>query len=274
MITDDMVTKKAGLLIAKMKSPGSIINNLMQKVAAVKRGMLKMGVVSQVMQIDVEEEIETLNMQNLDNAFSAARSNILKNIASAADMPASIINNETLAEGFGEGSEDAKEIVRYLNWVREDMAPAYAFMDKIVQRLAWTPAFYETLKVDYPSLPPFETWLHECIRAYSAEWPNLEIEPDSEKSKNDDVKMKSAIAIAEVLLPAASDPTNKAAILMWLADNVNNSEHLFASKLVLDEDAMIEGFEKHEQQSEAMIKGGEEGVDKEEHPPRPFSVAS
>ncbi len=276
LITDQMVVQKAGLLIYNAESPGSAIDNLMLKIAGWKRQQIKSGVGGQVAQIGIEEKIETLNMQNLDGAFGMARTNILKNIAAAAGMPASIVTKETLAEGFGEGSEDAKEKARYINYIREDMAPAYAFMDRIVQRKAWTEDFYESLKVDYPELPPFERWLHEAMRAFSAEWPNYLIEPDSEKSKNDDVKMKSAIAVAEVILPAASDPTNKAAVLMWLAENVNNSENLFASKLVLDEDAMIEGFEKTEQQAEDMLAqgGGEEGETTPEKPPRPFSVAS
>lgn len=275
MITNDMVTKKAGLLIVKAESPGSFIDNIMLKMASWKRGLLKSGIVGQVAQIGIEEDIETLNMQNLDGAFGMARSNVLRDIATGAQMPASIVTKETLAEGFGEGSEDAKEKARFINYIREDMGPAYAFMDRIVMRKAWTREFYTSLKKDYSELPPFETWLLECIRSFTAPWPNYLIEPDSEKSKNEDVKMKSAVAVAEVLLPAASDPTNKAAILMWLAENVNNSENLFASKLILDEDAMVEGFEKAEQQTEEMLaQGGEEGETQEEKPPRPFAAAS
>ena len=56
---------------------------------------------------------------------------------------------------------------------------------------------------------------------------------------------------------------------------MNNSENLFASKLILDEDAMVEGFEKAEQQTEEMLaQGGEEGETQEEKPPRPFAAAS
>jgi hypothetical protein len=277
LITDQMVVQKAGLLIYNAVSPGSVIDNLMLKMAGWKRGQLKAGVTGQVAQIGIDEKIETLNMQNLDGAFGMARTNILKNIAAAAGMPASIVTKETLAEGFGEGSEDAKEKARFINYIREDMAPAYAFMDKIVMRKAWTVDFYKSLKATpaYADLQPYETWLHEAMSAFTAEWPNYLIEPDSEKSKNDDVKMKSAVAVCETLLPAVSDPANKAAVLMWLAENVNNSENLFASKLVLDEDAMVEGFEKTEQQTEDMLaQGGEEGETTEEKPPKPFSVAS
>lgn len=246
MVTDQMVVQKAGLLVAKMKSPGSIIDNIMQGMQAWKRGRVKAGVTGQVLSIGVEEDVETLNMQNLDAAFLAARTNILKNIASGAGMPASIVNNETLTEGFGEGSEDAKKEIRYINYIREDMAPAYAFMDKVVQRKAWTEEFYDALKVDYPEYKdvPFETAYHSWMRAFSAAWPNLEIEPDSEKSKNEDVKFKSAVALAEVLMPEL-DPENKAKVIVWLAENANEAEHLFASKITFDEDKLAEYFEEN-----------------------------
>ena len=276
MITNDMVTKKAGLLIVKAESPSSFIDNLMQKVAAVKRGILKSGIAGQVAQIGIEEDIQTLNMQNLDGAFGMARSNVLRDIATGARMPASIITKETLAEGFGEGSEDAKEKARYIDWVREDMAPAYAFMDRIVMRKAWTVEFYNTLKATpaYADLPPFETWLLDCIRAFTAEWPNYLIEPDSEKSKNEDVKQKAAVALAEILIPEC-DPENKATVIMWLADNVNNLENLFTSRLVLDEDLLRAFYEKNAQQADdAAEMATEGGEDKEPKEPKPFSVAS
>src|SRR5262249_22758960 len=43
MITDDMVAKKAGVLIEKVKSPGSIVSNLMDRLAAVKRTFVKLA---------------------------------------------------------------------------------------------------------------------------------------------------------------------------------------------------------------------------------------
>jgi hypothetical protein len=253
MITDQMVVQKAGLLVYNAENKNSIIDGLMQGIAAWKRGRIKAGVAGQVLQVGQDEQVQTLNMQNLDGAFGMARTNILKNIASGAGMPASIVNNETLTEGFGEGSEDAKKEIRYINYIREDMAPAYAFMDKIVQRKAWTPAFFDALKVEYPELKDeqFETWFHTVSRAFSAAWPNLEIEPDSEKSKNEDVKFKSAVALAEVLLPELG-PENKAKVIIWLQENANEAEHLFASKLNLDEEDIASEMEAKQQTEQEM----------------------
>lgn len=237
MITDQMVTQKAGLLVAKMQAPGSIISNLVQSMFAWKRNALKSGVTGQVISIGVDEAVETLNMVNLEKAGRFARDNMLKNIATAANMPASMVNNETLAEGFGEGSEDAKQIARYIDFVRIEMKPQYDFMDAVVQRRAWTPAFYETVKKEHREYArvPFETAFYDWKRAFRATWPNLLVEPDSEKAKTQDVRFKSVIAFLEIAGPQL-DPENKARLLMWAAENVNQAPELFASKIEFDEE--------------------------------------
>jgi hypothetical protein len=275
MITDDMVTKKAGLLVAKMHAPGSFIDNIMQAMFGVKRGALKSGNTGQVLGIGTDEDIATLNFTNLEAPYKLVRENILKNIASATGMPASIIAQETLTEGFGEGTEDFKKEVQYLNYIRKDLEPAYAFMDRIVMRKAWTPEFFETLKADYAELRKidFETWFFSVQQAFTAEWPNLNEEPDSEKSKMEDVQQKAVIAQLEVMLPEL-DPKNKVAALMWAAENCNERETLFASKLIFDEDALLEFQESKKQQAEDAAALANAPEDKEPKEPRPFSVAS
>ena len=94
MITDDLVTKKAGVIVAKLKPPGSIINNVMQSIAGVKRAMLKDALVGSVLNISIEESIESLNLQNIDTSARSARKNILENIAAAAEMPAKLVNSK------------------------------------------------------------------------------------------------------------------------------------------------------------------------------------
>jgi hypothetical protein len=98
IITDDMVTRKAGVLIAKLKQPGSIIDNVMQTLAGIKRNILQQAQNNNVVSISTEEEVESLNLQNVSPAFGDARRNILENIAVSADMPAKILNSETFAE--------------------------------------------------------------------------------------------------------------------------------------------------------------------------------
>ena len=273
MVTDQWVTQKAGLIVAKMKIPGSIIDNLMQSFAASKRGSIKAGVTGQVLQIGTDEELESLNMEHLEPAARFSRENVLKNIASATGMPASIIAQETLTEGFGEGSEDAKKEAAYLNECREMMEPVYKFMDRIVMRLAWTPEFYETLAADYSEYAskPYETALHEWMRSFEATWPNILIEPESEKSKTADVQFKSVIALCETLLPVL-DPENKAALIAWAAENVNEREELFASKLDLDPDLLAEYLEEQKSQAEEMAAAGDE--DEEPKAPPAFSARS
>ncbi len=270
MITDQMVTQKAGLLVAKMATPGSFIDNVMQSMFGWKRSKIKAGATGQVLSIGIDEEIETLNMQNLDKAAEFARHNCIKNIATAAGMPASIIAQETLTEGFGEGTEDAKKEARYLDYIRQDAKAQYDFMDRIVMRKAWTEEFYESLKVDYPEYRkiPFETALLDWIRAFSARWPNLLEEPDSEKSKTADVQFKAVVALLETLGPML-DPENKAKIVAWAAENANERPELFAAKLDIDEDKLREHLEA---EGERMLEMGQ-GAEGEREPtePRPFS---
>ena len=248
MITDQMVVQKAGLVVYKASNPGSFIDNVMQTFFGAKRRAIKSGVTGQVLSIGEQEAIETLNMQNLDKAFSTARTNILKNIASATGMPASIIAQETLTEGFGEGSEDANKEIEFLEYVRTDMDPGYAFLDAICRRKAWTPEFYETLRADYKELGEggYDRALHDWIRNFKATWPNLKMEPDSEKVKTEDVQMKAVIALLEVVMPDA-DPKTKAKLVAWAADNVNSREVLFSSHLDVDEEELAGFYEDHEQ---------------------------
>lgn len=242
MVTDQLVTQKAGLLVAKMKSPGSIISNAMQTMFGWKTGNLKAGVTGQVLSMGVDESAETLDMKNLEGPARFARENMLKNIATAAGMPAAMVNEETLTKGFGEGSEDAKQIARYIDAVREDMQPAYAFMDNIVQRRAWSPAFFETMKNLYPEYKKmtYDTALMMWRTKFHDTWPNLLAEPESEVLKGEGEIAKAAIAAFEVLTPRL-DPENNAAAAAWLQDVMNSLPKMFgANQMTLDVDALRE----------------------------------
>jgi hypothetical protein len=239
MITDDMVTRKAGLLVAKMKGAGSIVDNVMMKMAAIKRTLLKEAQTGNVLNIDVAESIETLDMANVDKASTTARKNAIENIASAASMPAKILLSESLAEGFGEGTEDAKDIARYVQGIRDEMSPLYEFFDPIVQRRAWNPEFYKRVQKEFPEyegisyIQAYYSW----VNAFAASWPNLIEEPESEKVKVDGEKFKSVIALLETLMPQL-DPENKTTLIGWAADTFNEQKVLFPHPLNIDLDAL------------------------------------
>lgn len=272
MITDQYVVQKVGLIIYKAQSPGSFIDNVMQTFFGAKRSAIKQGITGQVLSIGIEEALESLNLQNLDKAFSTVRQNILRNIASATGMPASIIAQETLVEGFGEGSEDANKEIEFLEFIRTDMEPAYQFLDTICRRKAWTASFYETLTTEYRDLAQmgFERALHEWIRNFKATWPNLKMEPDSEKVKTEDVQLKAVVALAEILLPEA-DPETKAKVVAWVADNVNARENLFAGHLDIDEET-LKGY--YEETKDLEAEQAQELANGKPREPRPFSAAS
>jgi hypothetical protein len=263
MITDDTVTKKVGLLVWMAKAPGSIINNRMMSFLGWKRSQLQSGLTGNVLTIPETDKIESLNFQNLEGAARLTRENILKNIATAAGMPARMLDQETLVSGFGEGAEDAKQIARYIDRVRIEIDPLYRFFDRIVQRRAWSPAFYETIKRDYPDDVrgmPYETAFYQWVNSFKATWPNLLVEPDSERAKTEEVRFKSAVAVFEVMMDRL-DPENAAALAAWVADEINSRRELFSVPLPLDEDALAKWLK-----SKPAV-----GAD-DEMEPRPFSA--
>lgn len=240
MLTDDFIQAKCGMLVAKMQSPGSIIDQRTRSFFGLKRSMIKGAITGNVVSIGIEESVESLNLQNIRDAAEFARNNILKNIASGARMPASMINKDTMAEGFGEGTEDAKDKARYIDGIRMELAPLYKFFDNIAMRRAWSPDFYKSIQAKYPDDygdTPYETAFYAWKNAFLPTWPNLLQEPDSEKSKTDDIILKAAIGVFEALAPTL-DPENRARTAIWLADVVNARKLLFDSQLMLDEDAI------------------------------------
>lgn len=264
MRTDDMVVRKAGLLIAMMKQAGSIIDNVMQAIAGTKRQLLKEAQTDNVLSVGHEDKIETLNMQNLDGAFGMARRDILENIAASDDMPAKLLNSETFAEGFGEGTEDAKNVARYVDRFRIKMQPLYAYFDKIVMHRAWNPEFYEAIQREYPGQyggVSYNEAFYRWRNSFSAQWPSLLTEPPSERVKVDDVRLKAVIALAQILMPAL-DPENRAAVIQWACDNFNELKLLFSSPLALDFEALAD--------YQPPIEEGQ-GL-KEPHQPRPFAA--
>jgi hypothetical protein len=238
MIMNDLIAVKAGAIIYKTKSPGSFIDKVAKTFYKAKASLLKFARNGNVMTIGLDEAVESLDLRNIHDAAKYARDNILKDIATSDGMPAMILNQDTMAEGFGEGTEDAKNLSRYIDGKRIEMAPLYKFLDDVVRRRAWTPEFYKTIQTNYPDTyagVPFDTAFVSWCNAFSATWPNLLEEPDSEKVKVDQVIMTAAIAGLEVIIPAL-DPDNKATAIMWLADVMNSRKLLFSDPLVLDYD--------------------------------------
>lgn len=264
MIADDMIATKLGLMVAKQKAPGSVIDKAMAKIAGFKRALLKEAQTGQVLGIDPDESIETLNMQNVDGAGEYSRGNILKNVATAADMPAKLLENETMVAGFGEGVEDAKNIARYIERVRIWMNPVYRWFDNIIHYCAWNEQFYKQIQAKYPERygkVAFEDAFSQWRQSFSAIWPSFLIEPESEQIKREDVKLQALVAVVQTLLPQL-DPANGATTIEWLANNIGDNKRLFQHELVLDLETLKRHLEKRALQGQQDTdKPGEEGED-------------
>ena len=235
MVADDMVSRKVGVIVAKMKPAGSIADRAMAVLQGIKRNVVKEAQTNNVINITPEEAIETLNLLNADGALTTARKNILENIAAAVPQPAKLLNSESYAEGFGEGTEDAKEVIRYIEHERGTVQPLYDFFDPMVMRMAWTEEFFKTLQAEIPEYKRMEykEAFYMWKNAFAAEWPSLLVEPESKLVEVEKVKHEAIVAFLEVLMPQA-DPKNKARVIEWAANNLNASKHLITSPLVLD----------------------------------------
>ena len=246
MRADDMVSRKAALLIAKLKAPGSIVDRLMQGVVGMKRALLKQAENDDVMSVDPEESIESLNLQNINQASETARKHVIENIALAADMPAKLLNQESFAEGFGEGTEDTKSIVRYLDSVRLWLAPVYAFFDRIEMARAWNEDFFAAIQKEYPEEyggEEYEVVFQKWANSFSASWPSLLKEPESEQIKVEQTKFETVMSVVQQV-GGQCDPSNKVRVLQWAADSLNANKILFASPLNLDYAALEDFLEQ------------------------------
>ncbi|CAM7168158.1 DUF1073 domain-containing protein [Klebsiella pneumoniae] len=240
MRTDDMVAVKGGLLVTKIKGPSSVVNNMMQKLSGIKRMMLKRGKTGEVLQIGDGDNIESIDLSNLEKPLDSARKHILENVAAAADMPAIILNSETFAQGFGEGTEDARAVAVYIDNIREWLDQLYAFFIRVCQYRAWSIEFFQSLRADFPDLKnTYSLYFASWINNFEYRWPPSVKEPDSEKVKVDETRFKAIVSMLEVLLPQVNtDDENRALLIEWAQANANANENLFPQRLDLDIDSL------------------------------------
>lgn len=240
MRTDDMVSVKGGLLVTKIQGPSSVVNNMMQKLSGIKRMMLKRGKTGEVLQIGANDSIESIDLSNLEKPLDSSRNHILENIAAAADMPAIILNSETFAQGFGEGTEDARSVAVYIDNIREWLEPLYDYFIRICQYRAWSIEFFQSLRADFPELKnTYSLYFSSWINNFEYRWPSSLKEPESEKVKVDEIRFKAIVSMLEVLLPQVNtDDENRALLIEWAQTNANANESLFPQRLHLDIDSL------------------------------------
>ena len=239
MVVDDMVSLKAGLLVAKIEQGGSFLNKVVEAVTAFKRDILKLGRTGQVISIGTTESIESIDLTNTDKAMTTARDNIISNTAAGSDVPAILLKDESFAKGLSSGEQDMFAVVQYINGERTRLEPAHKFFDKIVQYRAWTPELFASLQEEFEELQgrPYRAWFFEMRDKFTAAWPNLIQEPESEKTERNAKKLKAMSDLFKTL-SAGLDPMNGAKLRQWITDAVNDMPELFTSAM-LEFDAQL-----------------------------------
>ena len=262
MITDDMIETKVGVLVAKIKQAGAIANAVAKASAAFKRSVVKEAEIGNTINITPDEDILSINLTNMDAPHMLARRNILENIATAADMPIKILAQEAFVEGFGEGTEDAKAVARYVDRVRATTKPLYHFFDRICMYRAWSPAFYEIMQKDFPQTyggMDYKEAFYRWSNSYAAEWPSVLEEPESERARLEDVKIKAVVALLQVFEPIL-DTENKLVLYEWATDNIATNKVIFSAPLNLDFEALADHLDEMEEQQQENDAARNEGL--------------
>jgi hypothetical protein len=261
MITDDMIETKVGVIVAKIKQAGAIANAVARASAGFKRNVVKEAETGNTINITPDEDVVSLNLTNMDAPHALARRNILENIATAADMPIKILAQEAFVEGFGEGTEDARAVARFVDRVRITTNPLYRFFDKVCMYRAWSPAFFEGMQTDFPQTygsMSYKDAFYRWANSFHTEWPSVLEEPESELAQLEDVKLKAVIALIQVFEPIL-DSNNKLVLYEWAADNIATNKVIFSAPLEFDFEQLGAHLEDQEQQSQDLQDAQEEG---------------
>lgn len=256
MVADDEIMKKAAVIVAKIKNPGSITDKIAGAAMAIKRTFIKQATNGNTINVSSDDTIETLDLNNVDKAVTTVRNNIIENIASSATMPPKLLLSDGYAGVLANGTEDYKQTMQYINGIREDMQPLFDFFDNIVMHRAWSPEFYKRVQAEFPveyGSVPYEQAFYAWRNDFSALWPSLMEESDSEKSKMDKVRLEAIISLMEKMIPNL-DPDNSAALIEWVTLNISSMKSLFSDPLDFDPETLIaylkEKVEREKQQRE------------------------
>jgi hypothetical protein len=263
MVTDDLIETKVGVIVAKIKQAGTIANAVMKASASFKRDVVKEAETGNVINITPEESIESINLQNMDAPHALARRNILENIATAADMPIKILAQEAFVEGFGEGTEDARAVARYIDRIRKSMEPLFRFFDKIVMHRAWSKDFFNEMKRDFPQTygdMNYKDAFYRWANSFSYTWPSVLEEPESEQAKLEDTKLKAVIALIQVFEPIL-DSENKLNLYQWATDNISENKTMFVSPLEFDFEKLAAHLDEMEEQQQDMQDSQQEALE-------------
>ncbi|ELU6036697.1 DUF1073 domain-containing protein [Salmonella enterica] len=239
MVANNLVAKKAGVLVAKTEQNGSVASGIMAAATGKKRENVKISENEGVLSIGLKDDIESLNLQNIDKALSTARDNIISDIAAGSDVPAILIKEEAFSNGFGEGKEDSKAISQYVDGVRQVIEPVMDYFERLVRYIAWNEDFYTSLKNDYPDIitEDYQTTFRMWEREFDASWQELVEESPDKRRESDSKVVQQAAGLFAIMAPQL-DPENRAMAAEWLSSVTNATETYGDSPMIIDKEAL------------------------------------
>lgn len=237
----DMLAKKCGVIVAKVKQQSSAANQIAAMFNAERRVDIKLAVTGNVLQIGPDDEVFSLDLTNLATVLKEALDSIREFISAGSGTPAILINEETFASGLSEGSEDAKYVAEFIEGVRKWIDPVFAFTDRIAQDRAWTPEFYQVIQQRYPEYrsKPYDTTVNEWRRQFKASWPPYLKESAGEQQKRLQEQLKSILEAFVAMFPLL-DPANQVLLTDWFQDVINSLSDLVPSQLFLTLDTLFD----------------------------------
>ncbi|CAI3957934.1 DUF1073 domain [Commensalibacter communis] len=245
---DNAVAKKVATLIIKLNQVGSA-NRVQEGASAQKRQMLATAGNGDVVSMAVGEEAETLSMMNVDQALDTARRHIIEDIANAVDLPVILLNGQKFSGGFGEGTEDAKNIAQHVDAIREWLEPVFNFCDDFVMDLAWNFDFIDALNnensqfYDKTLLPEekqkkYNIFIQELKATFSYEFPSFLTETQSQIIESDNKKLMSIMEVFKNTYPLV-DVDTKVKLICWVLDSVNELKGISDIKIDYDPEKIM-----------------------------------
>jgi hypothetical protein len=262
MMANNLVAKKAGVLVARTEQNGSVASGIMAVATGKKRENVKLAENEGVLSIGIKDDVQSLNLQNIDGALNAARDNIISDIASGSDVPAILIKEEAFSQGWSEGKEDSKAISQYIDGVRQVIEPVMAYFERMVRYIAWSEDFYLNLKNDFPDIitEDYKTTFYRWEREFSAEWQELVEESPDKRRESDSKVVQQAAGLFAIMAPQL-DPENRAMAAEWLASVTNATATYGDSPMIIDKD-MLSQYQPPPQElnngGQTIRAGGEE----------------
>lgn len=183
----ERMATKAGSIIVKHRDSGVVLNSIAAKAAEVTldaiRDMQNDGIAS----LEKDANIELFNLSGVETVDAIIEQMNKLILLALADTPSNVLLDKNLAEGFAEGSEDAKVMTMAIDSFRERaLTPAYKFLDFYLLRICFRPEALEKLKDLYSNdLKEFDiaTLKEKLLQGFDWQYGSLIPEKDSEKAQ-------------------------------------------------------------------------------------------